>query len=204
MLLNVLLRKEVPLEEKQRQELLKLFPSELVNSINIYKGGVVPWGAPKATCGKIYYDKTSYSGKEFLTNPLSISSLTSLVHETTHQYQYKKGFLSCVKSGASSILHQFRAFLLHGSRNYAYLYPLNTDNNIFSPKGYYNPEQEAEIVEDYYYLKLLDGNESLISCYSCEDYSNKDTCYSCSSFNSKEEILQILETHYQDIMEKYQ
>ena len=195
-ILNLFLRKPFPIERSE-EELLKIFPQDFIKNyqFKVYQGGIIPSFSSITLCNSVYL-KPSDLKNEVYTKKL-------IIHETVHLYQVRKGFFRCVHNGASSLIHQFRAFLLHGSRGYAYFYPLDASNNIFSPKGDYNPEQEAEIIEDYYYLNYLEGNQTLISCYRCDDYSNKKTCYTCSSYYSKEEIINSLKSHYKKIMEKY-
>jgi len=171
LILNLMLRISID-EELYKNNLLNIYPEEFVNSINIYQRGIVPTFSSITLCNSIYLKKREMRGNDFIH---------LIVHEATHSYQ-GNNFLKCIKNSYLSLYHQFKSFLIKGSRNYAYIYSLENNN--------YNPEQEAEIVADYYYLKFLNGNETIIACYSCENYS-------------KEEIIDLLESKYQSILEKY-
>tara|TARA_Y100000034_G_C6885657_1_gene406634 strand:+ start:739 stop:1398 length:660 start_codon:yes stop_codon:yes gene_type:complete len=194
-ILNIILRDIQP-KDNYKSELLKIFPEEFTNTnFKIYKGGIIPTFSSITLCKSIYFKPSDIKDIN-KTNRL-------LIHEATHLYQVKKGFSKCISNGASSLFHQFRVYLSHGSRGYAYLYPLNPDNNIFSPKSYYNPEQEASMVEDYYYLKFQEGNVSYTNCYKCLDYVDRSTCDACSEFHSKDKIISELEVKYNNIIKKY-
>ena len=88
-----------------------------------------------------------------LANQIRVSSSTSqsdaewlstLVHETTHVWQYQTRGSSYI---TDSIYHQASAASATGTRNAAYFnYTLETGRSIYD----YPAEEEAQIVEDYY------------------------------------------------------
>jgi|SRR3989344_6201372 len=172
--LNLVLRKSFN-PESYENDLSKLFGEGFLNdySIKIYEKGIFQTFSSLTICNSIYLKKPS------LLDETDLSLL--LVHESTHVYQAKK--VGCIRNSFSSLFHQFKAFLSTGSRGNAYFYLLKQPDN-------YNPEQEATIIEDYYYLKFLEGNESYIYCLDCQYYE-------------KGELVNSLEEKYLKIIEKY-
>lgn len=191
--LNLLLREPFLIED-YREEMLKVFPEDLVNSdIKFYEGGILSIVTSKTICNSVYFNKKNINE--------DIEKKRTIIHETAHLYQAQG--VSCFEWIVNGAWLQIITATKHGSRNYAYIYTLNPDNNLYYSKGVYNIEQEAGIIEDYYYLKFLDGNESSILCYGCDDYEDKNTCHSCSHYHSREEIISKLEEKYKEIIKKY-
>lgn len=154
MVLNGLSRKEIVLDEGQKQALSKIFPESHINKITFWKGGLVSIGSTKTLCNSIYFKKN-----DEITSNL-------LIHETTHTWQ-SKTFSDCAKMTASSLYNQLAAFLKHGSRNYAYYYSLGSLENL-------NAEQEASIIEDYYLLKYQNASISDLNCLDCAEYPSDE------------------------------
>lgn len=170
-ILNIILRKEIQLKNNDINTLEKIFPREHLENIKIYEKGLFSIGSTKAICKSIYFE-----------DPYSDESISLLVHETVHTYQAKT-LTRCIKMSVSSLYNQFIAFLKYGSRNFAYYYSID--------KISYNPEQEAAIIEDYFYLKFLNRDISNIYCSDCQDYK-------------KEEVIKNLETIVKKILKKYE
>ena len=179
-IINNILRKEVSISNNQIENLNKIFPNEHINNIKLYKGGLFSIGSTKVICKSIYFENSDL-GTYFFEDQDSNESLVLLVHETTHTYQARTP-IKCIKMTFSSLYNQFFAYLKHGSRNFAYYYNISEEN--------YNPEQEASIIEDYFFLKLMNGNIIQTSCYDCDVYE-------------KEELVNILEIKKSKILEKY-
>ncbi|PIN93897.1 hypothetical protein COU54_01210 [Candidatus Pacearchaeota archaeon CG10_big_fil_rev_8_21_14_0_10_31_24] len=199
--INILLRNEILLTSYQKDSLKNIFPQNHIESVRFYEGGLLSIGSTKTICKSIYI-LPNEKGKHIINNPESEEAILLIVHEVTHTFQGKR-IDSCIKMSLSSLYAQFRAFLKYGSRNYAYYYPLNLSFDIFNRKYFYNPEQEASIIEDYYYLKFLDGNLSNTNCYDCSKNSSGDiSCFSCDNY-SKKYVLDNLENISLDILDKY-
>lgn len=155
---NISLRKEWHLNEEQERKLLKVFPEDHLKKIRFYEGGILAIGSTKVVCNAVYINqRTSYS---FFENQTSPTSITLLVHETTHTWQNRKG---CLTNSIEALESQFQAYLLQGDRNYAYVYSLNTT------LAELNPEQEATVIEDYYWLVFENGSISETYCYDCKE-----------------------------------
>ncbi|MBM3231967.1 hypothetical protein FJZ21_01150 [Candidatus Pacearchaeota archaeon] len=169
-ILNIILREKMEIENYE-QNIKNIFGENFIRDYNVkfYSKGIFQTFSSITVCNSIY-----------LKNPskLTDNSLKSLIiHESTHIYQNKEE--GCVKNSLSSLYHQFKAFITKGSRGHAYLYSLDSES--------YNPEQEASIIEDYHYLKYLDGSKENILCTSCENYE-------------KEEVIILLEEKYKKIV----
>lgn len=178
-IVNAFLREKVILKEKDLDELKKIFPENRLSDIKVYKKGLISIGVSKTFCKSIYINVKD--SPNFLKDENYNNDILLLVHETTHTYQSKTIPL-CIKTGISSIYNNLISYLRYGSRHYAYVYNLSEEN--------YNPEQEASIIEDYFYLNFQNGDSSYIICGDCSNISDY-------------ELIKYLELKKSSILEKY-
>ncbi|MGH9405565.1 MAG: hypothetical protein ACRD3D_06985 [Terriglobia bacterium] len=80
--------------------------------------------------------------------------LSTLVHETTHVWQYQTRGTNYI---TDSIYHQLRAQVAMGTRSGAYFNYRLTKGSSFSD---YSAEEQAQIVEDYYDITVLYAGKS--------------------------------------------
>ena len=122
-IMNDLLRNKISLTPYQKDSLKKIFPSDHIESIKFYEGGLLSIGSTRVICKSVYIHPNKW-GKYIINNPDSEDAILLMIHETTHTYQGKR-IESCIKMSLSSLYAQFIAFLTKGSRSYAYYYPIN-------------------------------------------------------------------------------
>ena len=168
--------------------------------MTVYQDGIAAIGASKALCKNIYLRSKSLTYYDGFGDLGESYKRATLVHEFVHTYQGKTIY-GCVDLGVSSLYHQFMSYLRYGSRSYAYVYSPNLSHNVFkeNAKDGYNVEQEASIVEDYFFVYYLNESVSHTNCYDC----NRTKCYSCTDLHSKEFIVEWLEKESQRILQKY-
>lgn len=191
--LNSILRKPLQISEENYKALKTIFPEEHINKIKIYQGGLISVGSTRTLCNAIYFP--SYSS--FAQNQSSKESIRLLVHEAVHTYQSES---SCARTLFSSLYSQLRAGIKYNNRNYAYYYPLDLECNLYNSEGggYLNAEQEATIIEDYFYIKYQNGSKSGIFCYDC----NGTNYFSCGNY-SKDFLIDKLGNLTSEILGKY-
>ena len=114
------------LTDNEKRELLTMFPEEHINSISLYHGSIIReiGGGAMASCGVVFTD-------EKYRHEIPI-----LIHEYAHTLQMNKNCLNSMREG---IILQFK----RGGNN---IYSYNISDQEFTM------EQEAQIVQDWYYL----------------------------------------------------
>ncbi|MBI4784763.1 MAG: DUF4157 domain-containing protein [Oscillatoriophycideae cyanobacterium NC_groundwater_1537_Pr4_S-0.65um_50_18] len=111
--------------------------------ITITRDSLYAVGAPR-TIGNTIHLKSDWGHFVGDTLELSDRGKETLIHEMTHVWQYQNGGLAYMPL---SIIAQIRAAVGSGNRNAAYNW--RAAHNAGTPWENWNPEQQAEAVEDY-------------------------------------------------------
>jgi hypothetical protein len=120
------------------------------SKIAITRDGLLSVGAPK-TIGNTVHMRSKWGSEQFTkdgsgqyTLELTEAGRQLLVHEMTHVWQFQNGGLAYIPD---SLVSQLRAQLGTGSRNGAYDW--RSVAKAGTPWQDWNPEQQAELVEEY-------------------------------------------------------
>lgn len=120
------------------------------SKITITRDSLMSTGAPK-TIGNTVHMRSKWGAEQFTkdgsgeyTLELTEAGRQLLVHEMTHVWQFQNGGLAYIPD---SLVSQLRARLGSGSRNGAYDW--RSAAKAGTPWADWNPEQQAELVEEY-------------------------------------------------------
>jgi hypothetical protein len=111
--------------------------------IEITRDSVFALGAPR-TIGNTIHLKSDWGHFKDDTLELTDKGRLTLIHEMGHVWQYQNGGLAYIPE---SLWSQFTASVSGGSRNLAYDWRAMHDAH--TPWEEWNPEQQAEAIEDY-------------------------------------------------------
>jgi len=112
-------------------------------AIEITRDSVFAAGAPR-TIGNTIHLKSDWDHFKGDTLELTEKGRLTLIHEMGHVWQYQNGGLAYIPD---SLWAQFKASVSGGSRNEAYEWRPMHDKGV--PWAEWNPEQQAEAIEDY-------------------------------------------------------
>jgi Domain of unknown function (DUF4157) len=121
--------------------------------IRITRDSTLAVGAPR-TIGNTIHLKSDWGHFKGDTLDLTEEGMLTLIHEMGHVWQYQHTGLAYIPL---SLIAQLRAAVHGGTRTGAYDW--HTPHNEGTPWEYWNPEQQAEAIEDYnkFYRKQQDG-----------------------------------------------
>ncbi|MFI0607105.1 MAG: DUF4157 domain-containing protein [Anaerolineae bacterium] len=114
--------------------------------ITITRDSLISTGAPK-TLGNTIHLRSQWGGDIFQSDEsmaLTHKGLELLIHEMGHVWQYQNGGLAYI---GDSLWAQLRGALGSGSRDAAYAW--REAHNAGTPWEEWNPEQQAEAIEEY-------------------------------------------------------
>lgn len=127
------------------------------SAITITRDSMLSAGAPR-TIGNTIHLKSDWGHFKGDTMELSPTGLETLIHEMGHVWQYQNGGLAYIPE---SLWAQLKASIGGKSRNAAYDWRAAHKDGL--PWEQWNPEQQAEAIEDYNKLlrKSKDGTASV-------------------------------------------
>lgn len=148
-------RSLTPLEISYAKEIFK--ESIDYSTIRVTRDSMYTVGAP-LTIGNTIHLKSSWGHFKGDTLELTPSGIETLIHEMGHVWQYQNGGLAYIPE---SLWVQFKAFVSGGDRGGAYEW--REAHKAGLPWEDWNPEQQAQSIEDYNKLlrKSKDGTATL-------------------------------------------
>lgn len=146
------------LSDEEKEQLRKIFVGSLdLEAVRLKIGDIGVFGAsgaPFTHCNTIYIPKT------YLPDPLDEANYKSalrdlLAHEAVHVWQYQRGGANYM---SESLFHQCRGIINGNNRGWAY----DFERAFTEGKSWaeYNPEQQAELIEQSFYQGLFDNSEA--------------------------------------------
>jgi hypothetical protein len=110
-------------------------------NVRIVRGSLVSLDVTRAIGNSIFFAERCFTESEM---ELSIHGQEVLIHELTHVLQFQTTGWDYAQRCLTSQLY---AFIKTGSRHCAYDWEFDEKQRL--PPGHWNPEQQAEIMEDY-------------------------------------------------------
>jgi hypothetical protein len=141
---NALTTRERPLTPDEINYARRIYVNSIdFSKVTITRDSMYAAGAPR-TIGNTIHLKSSWGHFEGDTLNLTDQGRTTLIHELGHVWQYQNGGLAYIPQ---SLAAQFSAWVSGGDRGAAYDW--EAAHNAGIPWEEWNPEQQAEAIEEY-------------------------------------------------------